>query len=143
MTVDPPTTARFVETTVAGRAATAAVAEVLPALRADLGLGAVTVKWFKPETPERKAFRESTGSTAWHSFEGEDGLQGKCHGSEPDVVWIRSDLDALDAAEVLGHELKHAKHFNNYISGAAEMPDDGEAEALSYGHRVRAALLAD
>jgi len=141
MTVDPLTT--FIETSTPCAAAEIAVEAVLPELRKDLGLDAVRVRWFKPETAERKAYRESTGSTAWHSFEGGSGLRGQCLGREPSEVWIRSDLDALDAAEVLAHELQHSKHFNDYISGAAELPDadDGEQEALDYGKAVRQALL--
>jgi len=133
------------ETTVPGEAAAVVAEELLPVLTRDLGLGAVKIRWFKPETAERRAYRESTGSTAWHNFEGEEGLKGQCRGAEPGVVWIRADLGALDAAETLGHELQHSKHDADYIAGAAEMPDDdeGEAEALAYGHRVRAALLAD
>ena len=146
LTVDPPPmAARFVETTAPCEAARVAVAEVLPALKLDLGLDAVTVKWFRPETAERKHYRVSTGSTAWHTFEGEAGLKGQCRGSAPEEIWVRADLDALDAAETLGHELQHSKHYTAFIAGTAEMPngDEGEQAALDYGKAVRAALLAD
>jgi len=142
-TPDAAPTARFVETTVAGEAARVAIDAVLPELRKDLGLDKVTVRWFRPETVERKAYRETNGRTPWHTFKGDDGLRGQCLGSAPEEIWVRADLSALDAAETLGHELKHSKHFNDYISGAAELPDaaDGEAAALAYGHSVRQALL--
>ena len=145
LTLDPPTAAVFMETSVAGEAAKAAVEEVLPVLKRDLGLDAVTVKWFRPETAERKAYRESTGSTAWHTFEAEEGRLGQCLGSEPNEVWVRADLDALDAAEVLAHEMRHSADFKRFVDGTAELPDsdDGEQAALDYGLAVRAALLAD
>jgi len=133
MVADPLT--RFVETSEPCAAAAVAVEAVLPELRKDLGLDKVAVKWFLPS---------GSGPTAGrHSFEADPGLQGKCHGSEPDVVWIRSDLDALDAAEVLGHELRHSADFKRFVDGTAEMPEgaDGEAQALAYGHSVRQALL--
>ena len=141
MTVDPLTT--FIETSAPCAAAEIAVEAVLPELRKDLGLGAVRVRWFRPESSARKEFRESTGSTACHTFAGEEGLRGRCHGNEPATVWVRSDLDALDAAETLAHELQHSKHYSDYVNGAAAMPDDddGEAQALAYGHSVRQALL--
>ena len=140
---DPP--ARFMEVSIGSEAAKAAVEEVLPVLKRDLGLDAVTVKWFRPETAERRAYRESTGSTAWHTFEAEEGRLGQCLGSEPNEVWVRADLDALDAAEVLAHELRHSADFKRYVDGEAELPDGelGEQAALNYGRAVRQALLAD
>jgi len=133
MTVDPLTT--FIETSAPCEAAAVAVDATLPELRKHLGLGETKVRWFLPS---------GNGTTAGrHSFEGDLGLQGKCHGNAPSTVWIRADLGALDAAEVLGHELLHAKHYADYIAGVAEMPDGdaGEQAALAYGHSVRQALL--
>jgi len=135
----------FVETSQPCEAARVAVDAVLPELRKDLGLDKIAVRWFRPESSARKEFRESTGSAVGHSFEGEEGLQGKCLGAAPEEVWVRSDLSAIDAAEVLGHELKHSQHYRDFIAGSAEMPDGeaGEAQALAYGHSVRQALLDD
>ena len=132
-TPDPLT--RFAETATPCAAASTAIDAVLPELRKHLGLGETKVRWFLPS---------GSGPTAGrHSFEADPGLQGKCHGKEPDVVWVRADIDALDAAEVLGHELRHSKAYRDYIAGTAEMPADdaGEQAALAYGRAVRAALL--
>ena len=143
MTPDPLT--KFVETTAPCEAARVAVDAVLPELRKDLGLDKIAVRWFRPESSARKAFRESTGSTAWHTFEAEEGRLGQCLGSAPEEVWIRSDLPAIDAAEVLAHELWHSADVKRFVDGTAEMPDGelGEQAALNYGRAVRQALVAD
>jgi hypothetical protein len=131
----------FMETTAPGEAAKVVVQELLPILKADLKLGPTRVRYFVPETAERKAWREQNGGRApWHSFEGEDGLQGKTYGSAPDEIWVRADLDALDTAETLGHELKHAQTYQRFTRLEIEdMPseEENEAAATAYGQMVR------
>jgi hypothetical protein len=138
----------FMETTAPPDLLRATVKELVPILKDDLKLGQVRVKYFKPEPPERKAWREQNGGRVpWASFKDAEGLRGQCRGveSEEGIVWLRADLKTFeDIAEVLAHECRHLQDFQRFDRCETEtIPDHDEAErqAEAYGKMIRAQAL--
>jgi hypothetical protein len=118
----------------------------LKTCRADLGLPALRVQWFKADSAERQRFRQRVGHPLDGEFTMPRGHRGHVCGESPATLYLSADI-AADAllVEVLAHEAKHAAQHLAALDGqphAHDMTDPApdslhEREAGAYGRKVR------